>query len=136
MPKGNNDLPSVHRIELSDGNWWEIQPFLTYRMRRRINEMSRRSGLAFIKELQDAGLDMDSMTAGRTAPTVQTDWMPEQEDAALLVGTVAWSYNQPVSEDSIGARDDREVQKVLRVMKGLYHLLELPEEQQEAEKKE
>ena len=75
--------------------------------------------------LRRASIDIDEARRWGTQEQGQDDnrqrqWSPDEEDMTLAVATIAWSYPDPISLESIAARYDDEVCTVLDKLKGMY----------------
>ena len=109
------------RIELQGGQWWEIRTVVTRRMRKAF----RAAGLkGFLGGLTSNGtvVDMgDPEALKRLAMSHAGDWnLDAIDDAFLLAGTVAWSFEGNISLEAIDALPERYIKPVLERMQALY----------------
>jgi hypothetical protein len=112
------------RIDLKDGQHWEIKSRLTRGDVRAIDRHVRREALKMVGELKESGVTQEeiaSMASPRdgihAAPVVAN---PDEEDARLMHGSVSWSFPGDITFDSIQDRDADDVDTVLAVMVRLY----------------
>ena len=114
------------RISFDDGNWWEIKDWLTRRDRLVIRNASQDSAIHLMERFTKMGIDMDAfqrteqqMPEG-TQKKLEVEAMPEEENAMLLAGTVAWSWADGISEDTILDREEQYSEMVLDAMRRRY----------------
>ena len=112
------------RVDLGEGEWWDIQPLLT----RRIKKAMRQTQMKIFRSIMPADAEItqdreEQMALLRNAmksSEIVVDPVLENEDTMLVHATIAWSFPEPVSLEAIDDRDDRHVQLVLARMEELY----------------
>ncbi len=111
----------TERIELPNGNWWEIKAVVTRRMRKAFRTA------VFQAMPRLPGVDLADAEAVKKAvmESPQKLDMDAIDDAYLLGGTVAYSYGE-VNQETIDSLPEAVTDKVLARMRELY--AELTEE--------
>lgn len=118
----------TERIDLGDGQWWEIRTRLT----RAIEKAVTRASLAAIPRLDPSeNADEESVKSRLLAQIGAVD-IGAIEDAYLLHGTVAYSFGQTVTMETIDALPADTVRRVITRMFELYN----PQRVDEDEKKD
>ena len=110
----------TERVQFEDGNWWDIRAIVTRRMRKAFRKAALRvvgGGLAMSN-----GLDLTDPEALRThlighASALELDVV---DDAFLLEGTVAWSWDTPVTLEAVDALPEANVNLGLARLRLLY----------------
>lgn len=122
------------RVELRNGQWWDIKPILTHIERRAIDKANQTASLITTKAMQDLGIDTAKLAADAEekvetiAKPKKKSYMPEAEDLILLKGSAAWSFEGPINAQAIALMDGRDTKRVLAAMKKLYELEETDDE--------
>ena len=114
-------MVETFRVELKPSAWWEIKDRLTRGDRRRIDEYVQNRALQYVASLKASGVPLDDLRAMAGEGTPRSS-SPDEEDMMLLVGTVAWSYPDPITMDNVKARWDDDAETVLEAMRARYHL--------------
>ena len=109
----------VERIDLGDGQWWEIYTVCTRGMRK----VFRKAGLrGFASGLRD-GVDIDLADPAAMRKLIMAHpeaWdMDAIDDAFLLSGTHAYSFGE-INLETIDDLDNNIVARVLARMQELY----------------
>ncbi len=115
----------TERIELPNGNWWEIKTVVTRKMRKAFR------AAVFQAMPRLPGVDLADAEAVKKAvmESPQKLDMDAIDDAYLLGGTVAYSYGE-VNQETIDSLPEAVTDKVLARMRELY--AELTEEKRKA----
>lgn len=117
----------IERIDLGDGQWWDIRTIVTRRMRKAF----RAAGLrGFAKGLTGNGhsaVDLSNPEEVQKAVLASPDkWdLDAVDDAYLLEGSAAYSFGDKVNMEAIDALPADVIDKVLARMRELY--AEMPE---------
>ena len=119
MTKTNED---VHRVEFDDGNWWDFRTVVTRGMRKRFSadgigalDLSKQNG-TFVDIA-----DPDQITTYlQKNPAIASRYMVATDDALLVNGSVAWSFDGPITLEAIDSLPDDVVTKVLEEVRPLY----------------
>lgn len=109
----------VHRIELDDGQWWEVQAFVEWGLRESI-DMAQFDGIDLRGKLDSATDLGDSNALQQALMGDMSNLMKVQRnsDRAMLEnGTVAWSFELPIGMGSIRRIKEIYVKPVLDWMK-------------------
>lgn len=122
----------IEHIELPSGGWWDVKKAMTHGDRRAIGKAVEVTAIKTLGEFTQAGLDLAKLQG--TMGNQRTGLSPEEEDAALLRVSLAWSFSEPITKESIDGRDSQDVQAVLTHIKALYGL-DVSETEREAQKK-
>lgn len=117
----------VERLDLGDGQWWEIRTRLTRAMEKAIT----RASLAAVPKLPQNGAVSEEEVRTRLLENIGAVDIGQVEDAYLLHGTVAYSFGPTVSMEIIDALDASIVRRVLTRMFELYSPQRVTEEQRE-----
>lgn len=119
-------MPDTERINLPDGQWWDVRTVVT----RRLRKAFRRAGLkGFMRGIDgnSANIDISDRDALQRAVLAHPDaWDVDAiDDAYLIEGTVAYSFSDNVSLQTIDSLPNEIVEPVLVRMRELY--IEMPE---------
>ena len=116
----------TERINLPDGNWWEIRARLTHGMQKTITRII----LAALPNLASDGkiLNQEEITSQLYGNVGRID-IQALNDAYLLAGTVAYSYGPVVNMETIDGIAEEDVRKISDRMNELYNPQQLTEEQ-------
>lgn len=106
------------RIDLPDGEWWEIQDYCSRGLRKKLRAATQRA-YALTASAGIDPADTEAVRAHMAEHIAEID-LDAADDAMLLYGTVAWSYPEPVSRAAIDALPDRVTGLVLVRMRELY----------------
>lgn len=112
--------PPTERLEFADGAWWEFRAVVTRGMRKAFR---RAAATALIATMADGtGVDFTVPEQLRQYILAHPDGVNVNavDDAYLLHGTVAWSFDAPVTMESIDALPDSCTHAVLSRMAELY----------------
>ena len=104
------------RIKLSNG-WWEIKEHLTRGDRRKIDRHSQEIAIGSVNQMKAAGVDIAEL---QNLTPREDRANPDEDDMMLVVGTIAWSWDEPVTLESVYERDEAATEIVLERMKNLY----------------
>ena len=106
----------TERVELPDGNFWEIRTVITRGMRKAF----RRAGLQILAHAD--GVDLSDPEAFKKVVMANPGALDLDtiDDAYLLHGTASWSYPEPVSLEAIDKLPEKDVTVVLARMRELY----------------
>jgi hypothetical protein len=104
------------RIELPDGNWWEIRTVVTRQMRKQFRRAFQQ-GLAKLGGLSSIEPGAIRQAIAASPHLIDLDAI---EDAYLLYGTEAYSYGGTVDLATIDTVPETAVASVLSRMRELY----------------
>ena len=106
----------TERVELPDGNFWEIRTIITRGMRKAF----RRAGLQALSNVP--GVDFADPEVFKKAFQTRPDLVDLDlvDDAFLLYGTVSWNYPESISLEAIDKLPEKDVALVLARMNELY----------------
>ena len=88
-------METITRTLPVSGIEWEFRDTMTHRVKRQLEKVGRRFAFSTMREVEDAGVDLQKLTAAadRQANAAnkdsEVDWGSEQEDFAIIEGTVA-----------------------------------------------
>ena len=120
------------RVELDGHMYWDIKEEITHRESRQIAKVSQTASFKLLKELEKDGINVNkAITEDTTAKkngASPVGLMPEAEDLLLLLGTVGWSFPEPINAETVVSRGRRHVKKVLATMIKQYELGETEEQ--------
>ncbi len=113
----------TERIDLGNGDWWEIRGFLTRGMRKAVDAVAFK--VIDIKGLRNGNsAEMDSrealMEKAFEHPEMAIGFKAAQEDAYLIHGSIAWSFPEELGVSAFDLRRDSHVDTVLARMNELY----------------
>lgn len=112
----NENYDQPVRIELGNGQWWDIKPRLTRGARKAVNRVVR--SWITIRDTTAESLTADPETAVQIDPAkVDID---SRDDMLLKLGTVGWSFPQAFSLEAVDDFPDEYVEKVLTEMRSRY----------------
>ena len=120
------------RIELPGGGWWDIKDDLTVGDEEYIEEAESEESHRSMSRFQASGIELGSlMTTGGARdgkPTTEAAKVTlVKKNATVLVGTVGWSFPEPVSGESLRERTKRDRDTVWNAMVRLHGLDETQE---------
>ena len=115
----------TEKIDLPDGQWWEIKTTITRGMRKEFRKASL-SGLS--SGMNGQKIDLSNPEELKAYVMSHPDkWnLDAIDDCYLLHGTVAFSFGDKITREAIDQIEDKITSKVLARMKELYQ--EMPEE--------
>ena len=111
------------RVELPSGGWWDIKAELTRADRRFIDREVETMAFDTMSRLEQSGMSMDKLqdiTSAAASSEGQKKWGAEEEEAYLQRCSVTWSWSEEISSDSIGERNNKDVDAVIAKMRELY----------------
>jgi len=115
------------RITFDGGEWWDIKEALTRGDRLAINEASQMAAVTLMAKFSKLGVELETLQKTTTqlpetarASLEAPDASPEEDNAMLLRGTTAWSWEQPVNLEAVLERDEAQTDAVLAAMRTLY----------------
>ena len=114
-------MPETFRVELKPDAWWEIKERLTRGDRRRIDEYVQTQALRYVGALKASGVPLDDLRAMAGDGQARSA-SPDEDDIMLVVGTVSWSFADPITMEGIKARWDEDAEAVLEAMRARYHI--------------
>lgn len=107
------------RIVFPNGAWWQIKRRLTRGDRRRIDRDVQTEAVRFAKRLKDEGISLtDIGTSAASSDRVVIN--PDEDDAMLLQGSLAWSHGPKITREAIGERPEEEADVIVAVMRAAY----------------
>lgn len=117
------------RIDLGNGQWWNLKDELTRGDRRKIDEHLRRDAFKTLAELREQGMDqaelMDrvqaQMEAGQREGARRTI-SDEEKDFTLARATVAWSFPEPPGYEGVMERSEAHHRRAWAEASRLYGL--------------
>ena len=119
-------MNDTERIILVEGGWWEIKCALTRGDRRKVDAHVQVQAFQYVQQLKSLNVSMDELRkmAGN-APVVEgadsrPSSSPDEDDMLLVVGTVAWSFPEPISLESVSMRSESDANRILARMHVLY----------------
>jgi len=103
---------ALKRISFEDGQWWDVLVEIPHGTRSKIRRMS-------VKNMRDAfkggKVDRTAISGEQMMDTV------EETNALRLTGcTTAWSWNMPITRDSVDSLSPRHTKVALDVMTKLH----------------
>lgn len=114
------------KIELPSGGWWEVKDKLSHGDHRWIAERAQEDALGLVGRIEKVGLDLERLRSmwgsGGSNGAGTTATSPAEEDALLEKATVSWSFPEPVTRESILAREEKDVAFVLNGLRAFYGL--------------
>lgn len=113
------------RIHTKDGEEWEIRAYMSHRIKRAIDAETKTAALVSFKEISASGLNLEELqTYASKAPDGNRSILdsPEEEDSMLLLCTVSWSYNEPITHETMGNRPENVIREVLAEMRRVYSM--------------
>lgn len=115
----------TERLDLGDGQWWEIRRVLTRGMEKNINRVT----MAHVPQLTGDGKKTANaeIIADELMHRLKEVNIGAIEDAYLLQGTVAYSYGPKVDLETIDAINAESVRIVITRMFELYNSQRIPE---------
>jgi len=117
---------NTEKIKFDDGQWWEIHTVVTRSMRKRFNASGSKSVFNAMNQNGAELVDLEDPAAIRTLVLANPDLLDLDhiDDAFLVYGTHAWSFDREVSLTNIDQLDDKYTAKVLERMHELYIVTE------------
>jgi len=120
------------RIILPSGGWWEINPTITHRDKRRIDRGTTIGMAEMLKDLGD--VDLSKLKDSADKASSGGPMLAAAEDVMLLRCSSAWSFDGPIDTDSILDREEEDVAVVLAAMKTRYNMGPTSEAKEELKK--
>jgi len=115
----------TERLTTPDDSWWDVKLRLTRGDRRKIDTRVQRAAFSYMGVLKAEGMAIEELRAMATDPNSddgqRTPSNPDEDDMMLLVGTVAWSYADEITEATISERFDEHTDIVLAWMHKHYN---------------
>ncbi len=106
-------METITKLLPVSGDTWEFRDTMTHRAKRQLEKVGRTAAFSTMREVEDAGVDLDKLTAkadrqaGAANKDSEVEWGPEQEDFAIIEGTIA------VTPDGGNRNQDRVTQEWL-----------------------
>lgn len=110
----------TQRIDLSDGEWWLIKTVVTRGMRKAFRSAGLKS--FFTGDVDGDAIDLgDRQMLRKRILAHPESWdLDAIDDAFLINGTVSWSFQKPITLETINDLPDKYVKPVLERMTALY----------------
>ena len=110
------------RVALTSGNWWDIKSELTRGDKRHVDREVEGSAFQTLSRIEGAGLTVEKLQelSAKTDTATKRNWGTEEEEAYLIRCSVAWSFEEPITSETIGDRSNKDVERVLEKMRELY----------------
>ena len=110
------------RVALTSGNWWDIKSELTRGDKRHVDREVESSAFQTLGRIEGAGLTMEKLQeiSSNTESSATRNWGTEEEEAYLIRCSVAWSFEEQITPETIGERSNKDVERVLAKMRELY----------------
>jgi hypothetical protein len=115
----------TERLIMPDGSWWDVKLRLTRGDRRKIDTTVQKAAFAYMGALKTEGMTIEELRVMSTDPNSgdgpATGNNPDEDDVMLLVGTIAWSYDEDITDSGISERFDDHTDIVLAWMHDHYN---------------
>ncbi len=108
------------RIELPEGNWWDIRPYLSREGDIRLTRLAQKR---FKFKEGITGEEIIQNPTGAYVPAPEfLDISDEEDDLLLELATVAWSFSGPFSKEAQRSLPQKWMDTVLKKVKTVYGL--------------
>ena len=108
----------TERIDLGNGDWWDIMGELPWRLHKEIRRSMGEYLTAEESEANTEGQMENGLYMRKDVDPMEI--MDKVENLRLLNCSVGWSWEGPITEDTIGERSSHHVMAVIRRMGQLY----------------
>jgi hypothetical protein len=110
--------PDTQVINFPDGNWWQVHTLVTRGMRKAISKAAMES----FTLPSDSGVDPMDVEGAQQWLMKNPSYLDinKKDDALLVVGTIDWSWEEPVSIDFIDSLPESYTSQVLVVLDKLF----------------
>jgi len=114
-----NEPSDEETFRFSDGSWWTIRTLVTRGMRKAIRKSAMKN-LPKIDPNEDIDFEDKEALKRRMFQDLESFDVDADDDAYLIHGTVAWSWDSAVSVDFLDTLPDPQTEVVLVRMQELY----------------
>lgn len=110
--------PNTQVIEFPDGNWWQVHSIVTRGMRKAVG----RAAMDSYTVPESAGIDPTDISEiqGWLMNHPQYLDINKKDDTLLIVGSVDWSWDEPITIENIDSKPDSITGEVLIVLEKLF----------------
>ena len=107
------EVKDVIRVDLGNGQFWDIKAVQTYGMRKQIKKLAQSAMTETMR--------MEQSASGTSVEILDMMALTEQiETHTLLVCSVGWSWPEAIDANTLGNRDGWMVDEVLKRMSDQY----------------
>lgn len=114
--------PDAVNIELTDGRWVSVKPFLTRGDRRAIDKATRSGAFSAMGEIASVGIDVETLRSRAEEDPDLTDQRNDDEEdqwlARCVIGGSMWDSKPTVEQ--VEALPDDDTELILLRMRQLY----------------